>query len=188
MVCFAGAAFESPTSNKYTLAKSSLLDFFRGPELKSVDVEGLQYMICVSAMGDEEDESLGRLAPAINIRCYMISTKRSGSRMPKVEVEEMGPRVDLRLGRVKEAEEGKMKEAMKRPKTTEPRPKKNIETDLLGDKVGRIHVGKQNLDKLQTRKMKGLKRRRGVDDLFDDAEAGEDEIVENGDAKRVKTQ
>ncbi len=28
----------------------------------------------------------------------------------------------------------------------------------MGDKVGRIHLGKQDLSKLQTRKMKGLKR------------------------------
>lgn len=40
------------------------------------------------------------------------------------------------------------------------RPKKNIETDLIGDKVGRIHLGRQDLGKLQTRKMKGLKRAR----------------------------
>lgn len=32
----------------------------------------------------------------------------------------------------------------------------------MGDVVGSIHVGKQDLSKLQTRKMKGLKR--GADD------------------------
>lgn len=44
------------------------------------------------------------------------------------------------------------------------RTKKNIETDLVGDKVGRVHVGKQDMKELQTRKMKGLKRSRGEDD------------------------
>lgn len=35
----------------------------------------------------------------------------------------------------------------------------------MGDKLGRIHVGVQDLRKLQTRKMKGLKRRAGeIDD------------------------
>ena len=42
--------------------------------------------------------------------------------------------------------------------------KKNIETDLVGDKMGRIHLGRQNLDELQTRKMKGLKRGRNVEE------------------------
>ena len=31
----------------------------------------------------------------------------------------------------------------------------------MGDKMGRIHLGKQDLGELQTRKMKGLKR--GID-------------------------
>lgn len=30
--------------------------------------------------------------------------------------------------------------------------------DIVGDKMGRIHTGKQDLNKLQSRKMKGLKR------------------------------
>jgi len=33
--------------------------------------------------------------------------------------------------------------------------------DEMGDVRARIHVAKQNLDKLQTRKMKGLKTDRG---------------------------
>ena len=42
--------------------------------------------------------------------------------------------------------------------------KKNVEIDIVGDKLGRIHVGVQDLRKLQTRKMKGLKRRAGESD------------------------
>ena len=54
--------------------------------------------------------------------------------------------------------------------------KKNIETDTIGDKVGRIHMGRQDLSQLQTRKMKGLKRSRDVvDDNFDDAVGGASE-------------
>ena len=45
---------------------------------------------------------------------------------------------------------------------------KNIEFDDIGDKFGRVHMGKQDLDKLQTRKMKGLKRG-AADDEEDDA-------------------
>jgi ribosome production factor 2 len=35
---------------------------------------------------------------------------------------------------------------------------------MMGDKLGRIHVGNQDLGKLQTRKMRGLKRRAGESD------------------------
>ena len=33
----------------------------------------------------------------------------------------------------------------------------------MGDKMGRIHLGRQDLNELQTRKMKGLKRGRDED-------------------------
>ncbi|KAI7376056.1 hypothetical protein KC336_g19883, partial [Hortaea werneckii] len=45
---------------------------------------------------------------------------------------------------------------------------------IIGDKVGRIHLGKQNLGQLQTRKMKGLKRSRDVES--DDGDE-DDEMV-----------
>lgn len=158
LLCFVGQAFESPVPDAYTLAKSMLLDFFKGPDVPSVDVEGLQYMIQISA-----DEETATTKPVIRVRAYMLRTKRSGQKLPRVEVEEMGPRIDFKIGRVKEAEEAAMKEALKTPKAGEPKKKKNVETDIMGDKIGRIHVGKQSLDTLQTRKMKGLKRSRGGD-------------------------
>lgn len=71
--------------------------------------------------------------------------------------------MDFRVGRLHEPEEAMMKEALKKPKTTEERTKKNISMDVMGDKMGRIHVGKQDMSSLQTRKMKGLKRSRDED-------------------------
>ena len=50
---------------------------------------------------------------------------------------------------------------------------KNVEVDTMGDKFGTIHMGKQELNKLQTRKMKGLKSK------FDQIEADDGE--EEGD-------
>ena len=44
----------------------------------------------------------------------------------------------------------------------------------MGDKIGRIHLGRQDLGELQTRKMKGLKRGRDTDVEEDGAEEGED--------------
>jgi ribosome production factor 2 len=65
----------------------------------------------------------------------------------------------------------------------QPKTKKNIETDLIGDKVGRIHLGKQDLGQLQTRKMKGLKRGRGESDE-DQAELEVEGV--NGSGKKSK--
>ena len=159
LICFSGTPFENPTPNEYTLAKSLFLDFFKGEETTTVDVEGLQYMVHISA-ADEVD---GQPPPQIHLRFYLIRTKRAGSRLPRVELEEMGPRADFRVGRTRQADPELLKQAMKRPRGTQPKTKKNIETDAMGDKIGRIHMGKQDLSKLQTRKMKGLKRSRDLD-------------------------
>ena len=62
----------------------------------------------------------------------------------------------------------------------------------MGDKIGRIHLGRQDLGDLQTRKMKGLKRGRDTDvEDEEDPEADdqtmvsdeeEEEVVDEGDS------
>lgn len=167
MVLFAGTPFESPVANEYTLAKSLLLDYFRGETLEKVDVEGLQYIVSITA----EEETSPETKPQIHLRVYAIRTKRSGQRLPRVEVEEIGPRMDWRVGRSREADEAMLKDAMKTPRGLEERSKKNISTDSMGDKIGRVHLGKQDLKGMQTRKMKGLKRSRD-DDVRDNEDVG----------------
>lgn len=115
LLSFSGTQFESPVSNKYTLAKSILTDFFRGGESATVDVEGLQYMINFAAGEDAHDGSTAK----IHMRCWRIITKRSGQKVPRVELEEMGPRIDFSIGRTKEAEASVWKEAMKKAKAME---------------------------------------------------------------------
>ncbi|KAK0392313.1 hypothetical protein NLU13_1809 [Sarocladium strictum] len=180
MVLFAGTAFESPVANEYTLAKSMFLDFFKGDPSEKIDVEGLQYIVSISA--DEETSSSDPdVKPALHLRVYLISTKRSGQKLPRVEVEEIGPRMDFRIGRIREAEEAVLKEAMKKPKGMEERTKKNVTTDSMGDKLGRVHLGKQDLSEMQTRKMKGLKRSR----MDAEEEQDREDVVEE-DSKRAK--
>ncbi|KAK3695324.1 Brix domain-containing protein [Podospora appendiculata] len=162
LMVFAGTAFESPVPNTFTMAKSMLIDLFRGETVDKIDVEGLQYVVVVSAdeptgATNEDDPST---KPVLHLRVYLIRTARSGQKLPRVELEEHGPRMDFRLGRMLEPEPAMEKEALRKAKTSEERTKKNISTDIMGDKLGRIHTGKIDLKDLQTRKMKGLKRSR----------------------------
>jgi ribosome production factor 2 len=180
LMAFHGTVFEDPNETKYTLAKSLFIDFFKGQDAEEVDVEGLQYLVSISA----QEPTDAMPSPEIKLRFYLIRTKRSGQKLPRVEVEEMGPRIDFRLGREQFADADMMKAALKKPKGSEPRTKKNIDTDGMGDKTGKIHVGKQDLGTMQTRKMKGLKRGR---DERDDGDAkmaqtdGEDSGAESVD-------
>ncbi|KAH8700991.1 putative ribosome biogenesis protein [Talaromyces proteolyticus] len=161
MVLFAGSIWEDNASGTYAMIKSVFLDIFKGEETDKIDVEGLQFLMMVAA---EEPAEPG-LSPIVHLRWYKTRTKRSGHKLPRVELEEIGPKFDFKVGRVREADPNLMKEAMKQGKrpNEEPRTKKNISMDIIGDKVGRVHLGKQDLANMQTRKMKGLKRRAGVD-------------------------
>ncbi len=210
LLSFSGSAFDSPVPNAYTLAKSLFTDMFKGTDVDKVDVEGLQYMMHFSV--DEEEQE--GVKPMIHLRCYLLRTKKvPNSTLPRVDVEEMGPRADFRVGRHREPDADMLKEAMRKAKTTEVRiisvemhdvlvgtvltsfrsqakTKKNIETDIIGDKVGRIHIGKQDLSALQTRKMKGLKRSRNVAD-DEEAFAGADDginFVPEGAEKRIRVE
>lgn len=182
MLLFAGTPFENPVSDEYTLVKNFFTDFFKGEPADKVDVEGLQYIVTVSARDAVDGEES---KPSVHLRVYLIRTKRSGQKLPRVEVEEMGPRMDFRVGRVKEADEAVMKEALRSAKTNVERPKKNILTDIVGDKIGRIHLGKQDLKELQTRKMKGLKRSRDVADSENENE--EDVVSDEEPVKKPRT-
>ncbi|KAH7372308.1 ribosome biogenesis protein-like protein RPF2 [Pyrenochaeta sp. MPI-SDFR-AT-0127] len=161
LISFHGTVFEDPNQTKYTLAKSLFIDLFKGQDATEVDVEGLQYLISISA----EEPTDSKPNPEVKLRFYLLRTKRSGQKLPRIEVEEMGPRLDLTLGREQFPDPDMLKAALKKPKGVEQRTKKNIDTDIMGDKTGKIHVGKQDFGNLQTRKMKGLKRsRKGSDD------------------------
>jgi ribosome production factor 2 len=192
MILFAGSQWEDTSASDqatiYRTLRSLLLDLFQGEEIPSVDVAGLQHILMIAAgesanAANAEDPAN---KPVIHMRWYKVKTTRSTSpKIPRVELEPVGPTFDFRVGRFREADTSVMKEAMKHGRRpNEPKSKKNIEMDLVGDKIGRVHLGRQDLSQLQTRKMKGLKRTH--DDLEEvdtngDAEVEEDLISEDGD-------
>ncbi|XP_010187304.1 PREDICTED: ribosome production factor 2 homolog, partial [Mesitornis unicolor] len=88
-----------------------------------------------------------------------VLLKKSGCKIPRIELEEMGPSLDLLMRRTHLASDDLYKLSLKQPKALKPKKKKNISHDVFGTTYGRIHMQKQDLGKLQTRKMKGLRKR-----------------------------
>lgn len=157
MFAFQGSAFDSHPVYKHV--KSLFLDFFRGAVTDLYDVAGLQHVISVTIQGDFRD---GEPLPNVLFRVYRLRTYRSeqgGRKLPRIELQETGPRFDFKIGRIQSASPEMEKEAYKKPKQLVTKTVKNVDLDPMGDKLGRIHMGKQDLNKLQTRKMKGLKSR-----------------------------
>uniref|UniRef100_A0A8C6NZ40 Ribosome production factor 2 homolog n=3 Tax=Nothobranchius TaxID=28779 RepID=A0A8C6NZ40_NOTFU len=147
MLVFAGEAFES--DNEFKRVKNLFLDIFRGPTVSAVRLAGLEHVLHFTAMEGK-----------IYLRSYRCLLKKSGCRTPRIELEEIGPSLDLVLRRTHLASDDLYKLAHKQPKALKPKKKKNISRDALGSTLGRVHMQKQDLSKLQTRKMKGLRKRR----------------------------
>uniref|UniRef100_A0A1I7V7W0 Ribosome production factor 2 homolog n=1 Tax=Loa loa TaxID=7209 RepID=A0A1I7V7W0_LOALO len=100
-----------------------MVDWFRGAVIENIRLQGLELVISLTALEQK-----------IYLRVYRTCLKKSTGTSPRVELVEIGPRIDF--------------SAKKR---------KNTSTDVFGTELGRIHVGKQNIDSMQTKKMKALR-------------------------------
>lgn len=166
---FASPLFE--THPAMIQLKSMLLDFFNGHSLEQVHLAGLEHVISVTAgplptppesaasASSSSSTPLSESAtlPTIHFRTSTIRLLSSGTRIPRMELTPMGPNFDFKIRRRQEAEPDVEKEALRRPKLAKKdvekglgRKRKNIETDDMGDRVGRIHIGKQDINNLQS--------------------------------------
>ncbi|WFD00975.1 rRNA-binding ribosome biosynthesis protein rpf2 [Malassezia yamatoensis] len=98
----------------------------------------------------------------VHFRVYTTKMIASGTKTPRMELELCGPSFDFELRRRMPASD-RMLQALRRPKTAEQKntqgkgKRKNIDTDEMGDMVGRVHLGKQDLSTLNVKKAKGLR-------------------------------
>lgn len=92
------------------------------------------------------------------MRSYKILLKKSGLRTPRIELEEIGPAIDFSIRRTKIASKDLYKLSHRKPAELKVTKKKNVTRDALGNVNARVHIDKQVVNKLQTRKMKGLKK------------------------------
>ncbi|KAH9923783.1 Brix-domain-containing protein [Epithele typhae] len=189
---FASELFD--THPRFVQLKSMLMDFFNGEVVDGLHLAGIEHVVSISLgptppglnaatttlQASSSTAPAPETLPKVHIRAYTIRLLASGTRVPRVELTPMGPSLDLTLRRHKEADGELLKQALRRPKLQKQavekglgKKRKNIEVDEMGDLRGRIHVGKQDLGKLQTRKMKGLKPERDAMLVDDEDDGGE---------------
>jgi uncharacterized membrane protein YgcG len=143
--CRIASAF-SPCQTLRT-AKSLLLDFFRGRVVPNMNLKGLDRVIIATAVGQR-----------VLFRQCATRFKKSGTKLPRVELEEMGPRFDLLVRRARDAPPELRKEA--NTAAAPPKKHKNVGEDTLIGTVGRVYVPRQEVDELALSKPKGIKRGR----------------------------
>ncbi|VDN29115.1 unnamed protein product [Cylicostephanus goldi] len=156
-----------------------LVDFFKGPTVEMVRLQGLELLISFTAKEN-----------MIYMRVYRVLLMKSATNVPRVELLEMGPSIDFKVDRTKLASDDLFKAACKKPKALmvssrvcmhlmffQAKRRKNMSEDVFGNQLARVHIGKQNTDAIQTRKVKALRKTKAAapSSQADDMEDGSDE-------------
>jgi len=151
-VIFQGQEFEHDENLKKFA--NYLLDFFRGPEVPKISLAGLDHVIVCTSLQDK-----------VYFRHYSVVMKKSGTKIPRIELVEVGPRIDMAVLRVRTGASDLVTEAYTVPKTHNAVKHKNITINELQDKLGTVHMERQDFHMAEGKKMKALKRSRRDDEF-----------------------
>ena len=133
---FVGGAFESTSGGDpaFAAAKSLLLDLFRGRVVSKINLAGIDRVVVVAASDGSSSSGSGNGSGSgsgnsgskttstkkeIAIRQYAVALKKSGTRVPRVQLAEIGPALVATLGRHRAAPPDLWKAAMKQPEGVE---------------------------------------------------------------------
>lgn len=147
--CFAfiGEGFQE--DEKLRHLKEVLIDLFRGEVVETINLAGLNRVYLCVALGDK-----------VYLKHCAILLKKSGSKVPRIELVEAGPSITLVVRRHRLPHDDLRKEAMKTISKFSKKKVKNVTGDPLSGRMGRIYMPKQEVEGMALAKMKGLKRER----------------------------
>lgn len=177
VLAFAGDEWETEMIEKDGETKTDLkqirnlfLDFFRGESINNIRLKGMELFIQFSLING-----------VVAMRTYEVVLKKSGLDQPRVELNSIGPDMDLEIRRSRAPNGATWKKAHAIPPEAKMKKVKNIQTNpLTKEKTGRVHLGEQNLAPLQenVKKQKALKRKMPEKDIDSEDEREFDEDVE----------
>jgi len=156
-----GSLFQ--TNETYKLIANLFVDFFRGEVIEKINLQGIDKVISLSTCENTN---------TISFRHYGVILKNSGTRVPDVELEEIGPSMDLVLRRNKIGSDDLRTQTLRRPKILTVGKTKNVRTTVMRDKIAKIHLPSQDLHKMEATVQKskairthGTKRKRSSEEV-----------------------
>jgi len=169
MMVFAGDYFHNSGADGRRV-QSLLLDFFGGFErsLESISLAGLDHVLSVTAGTASAPGVNGTTATSVifHVRTYHVKLKKNpeGGGVPLPFLTPCGPDMDLTLRRTSFAPPDLWRAAMKgsssnsrTSKKAKKMAEKNKSRNEMGEVVGRLHVGKQDMFRIQGKKGKALR-------------------------------
>jgi ribosome production factor 2 len=153
-----------------TKLQNMLIDLYKGDPSKKVYSAGLDHiMVFTCVMGPDShnnnnsnDNNIPKNAPLIHQRTYHCKLKKNprGGTVPVPLLTPCGPDMDFTIRRTQMAAPDLWKAALKQPQGMNKKKKKvkNQSTNIFGERIGRLHLEKQDLDARQGKKVKALRR------------------------------
>ncbi|GAB4856404.1 hypothetical protein Ancab_014323 [Ancistrocladus abbreviatus] len=149
LVAFIGEGFESVDELKHL--KEVMLDLLRGEVVENFNLTGLDRIYVCTALSSKR----------VFFSHCALRLKKSGTIVPRMELVEVGPSMDLVVRRHRLPNEDLRKEAMKTAPEQTKKTVKNVKGDALLGKVGKIYIPDQKVgDAVLPNKAKGVKRER----------------------------
>lgn len=175
------------TQEDATMSKlqNLLIDFYRGDPVDKLVASGVDHVIVFSAAAESPLSS----KPIIHQRTYFVKLKKNpnGTRTPLPHLEPCGPDFDFQVRRTQFAEASLWKASLQQPQATKRKTTKNQSTNMFGETVGRLHLERQSIDKMQGKKAKALRRAEKAQ-AQEEGAAVEQELEREEDAMRMEFQ
>lgn len=149
LIAFVGEGFESVGELKHL--KEVLLDLLRGEVVENLNLVGVDRMYVCTAVSSNR----------VYLSHCALRLKKSGSVVPRMELVEVGPSMDLVVRRHRLPNEGLRKEAMKAAPDHTKKKLKNVKGDPILGKTGKIYIPDQKVGEMTLPyNAKGMKRER----------------------------
>lgn len=138
--------------------RNLLIDIYRGDPVSKLILSGVDHMISFTAI-EQPGGVDGGVIPVVHMRTYHVKLKKhpEGESTPVPYLLPCGPDMDFMVRRTRFAAPDVWKQAMKQPKQNKAKKVKNHKTNIFGETIGRLHLEKQDIDKLGGKKSKALR-------------------------------
>ncbi|CAI9090665.1 OLC1v1025482C1 [Oldenlandia corymbosa var. corymbosa] len=146
---FIGEGFDSNEELKHL--KEVLLDLFRGEVITNLNLAGLDRVYLCTAVSSNK---------VFFTQCA-IQLKKSGTKVPRIELVEVGPSMDFIVRRHRQPDDRLKNQAMKTAPDSTKKKVKNVVNDQIRGKRARIFIPDQKVGNVALpHKAKGVKRER----------------------------
>jgi ribosome production factor 2 len=155
LMLFVGETWQQDATSQKM--QNLLIDFYRGDVVDKLVVSGIDHLIMFVASQDPTTNQL-----IIHQHTYFCKLKKDpndpSSKVPVPYLIPCGPDITMHVRRTQFAAPDLWKQSLKQPQGLKKKKTKNQSTNVFGEVIGRLHLEKQDVDKMGGRKVKALRR------------------------------